>query len=383
MKFKNGKSIIIIVVLLLVAACFDFIYFYRVSDNYYLADIAPHIDAAKAVIELKPIVLQTKRVSTVTYPLFHILTSIVAIVLNSNYIISGVLVLTLLKVSVFIVCMFLDKRLCKDNSDKFDVGLLKTLGILGLSYMMSLPLTGKLYLPQGSPNVWHNPTYIAMQPFALLMFYYSYKCIESKQLVKRNNVLLTLFSIMTCVSKPSFIVVIVPAIFIYLICEFIITRKLYLRKILAISLSFIPTFILLVIQYFITFSDSVSTGIRFGTFLNLSLTEAIVATISVILFPLLYAISTRGKFTNPQLVLLAGISFIIGWIQYFFLYEKENSDGNFAWGYFMSIFVLYFSIYIDYRNSNSKKRIVNYIYWLQVFIGLVYFVRLSTMYFYI
>lgn len=383
MKIKDTKNIIIIVVLSILAGCLDFIYFYRVSNDYYLADIAPHIDAAKAVLKLEPIVLQTKRVSTVGYPLFHVLTGIFSVFLNSNYRISGALVLTLFKISVFIVCIFMYKRLCNDNNEKKDYKVITIISILGLSYISTLPFTGKLYLPQGSPNVWHNPTYIAMQPFALLMFYYAYKCTESKITERSNYIGFALTSIMTCISKPSYIVVVIPAMCIYFLCEYIITRKIYIKNILIISLSLIPTFIILVIQYFVTFSDSVSTGIRFGTFLNLSLAEALVATISVVLYPLLYATSVKFKFYNPKFVLLSVCSFIVGWIQYYFFYEKENADGNFAWGYFMSIFVLYFATYIDYKGNENKLKIVKYIYIVQVFWGIVYFGRLVTKHFYI
>lgn len=380
---KKNKTIIFTFFIAIISGIFDFIYFYKVSDNYYLADIAPHVDAAKSILELKPIVLQTKRVSTVAYPLFHVLTAVLSIFLHISFRVSAAVVLAIHKILLFIVCIYIERDLNFESKIKKVGEAWKLLGLLGMTYIASIPLTGKLYLPQGSPNVWHNPTYIVMQPYALLLFYFTYKCLTNIKDVKKDYLLFSLMSVVSCVAKPSYTVIIIPVIFIYCLYTLLNNNTTNIKKYFWITVSLFPTIGVLVFQYYVTFSSSVSTGIKFGTFLNLNLIGIILATLAIITLPLVYCVTGNMKFCNPQLILLAVSSFLVGWLQYFFLYEKGNADGNFAWGYFMSIFVMYFCLFVDYIQNPKKLRIFEVLFLTQVLVGLTYFARLLTMHLYI
>ena len=372
---------IIIDAIALLSVLLSFIYFYRVTDNYYLADIAPHVEGAKMVFKSFTIYSITpNRTIVVSYPIFHICTKVVSYLVGGDFTLSASLVLSFFSILTWFVIIFIIRDIYRQS-------LLDSCSIIeycsiGLIFMTALPLTGKLYLPQGSPTVWHNPTYITMKPFALLTFYYIYKVICKGLFNKKNIVLLTILSFVSCLAKPSSSIVIVPAVFMYAAIDAFEHRRVDIKKILTICGIFAPTIGLLAIQFLQTFGESSGTGIRFGTFLELNIVDSIIATLAVIIFPLIYSISVKFKYTNKAMMKLAICCFIVGWMQYYFLYEIEYAHGNYAWGYFIGIFVLYFATYVDF-GCKVKKSIVILVYIVQSGIGLYYLYELLTLHSYL
>lgn len=373
------KIIIGVIALLSVLLCF--IYFYRVTDNYYLADIAPHVEGAKMVFKSSTIYIITpNRTTVVSYPIFHICTKVVSYLVGGDFTLSASVVLSFFSILTWLVIIYIIKDIYRQS-------LLDSCPIIeycsiGLIFMTALPLTGKLYLPQGSPTIWHNPTYITMKPFALLTFYYVYKVICKDFFDKKDIVLLSIFSVVSCLAKPSSSIVIIPAVFIYIALDSFEHRKEVIKKIVNICGIFAPTIGLLAIQFLLTFGESSGTGIRFGTFLELNFFDSIIATLAVIIFPLIYSIAVKFKYNNKAIMKLAICCYIVGWIQYYFLYEIEYAHGNYAWGYFIGIFVLYFATYVDFC-CKVKKSIVILVYIVQSGIGLYYLYELLTLHSYL
>ena len=62
-------------------------------------------------------------------------------------------------------------------------------------------------------NVWHNPTTVAVMPFALLLFYFGFLTLKERTL--RNFLALAVILILNFFTKPSYILAWIPAAFIF------------------------------------------------------------------------------------------------------------------------------------------------------------------------
>ena len=63
-------------------------------------------------------------------------------------------------------------------------------------------------------NVWHNPTTVAVMPFALLLFYFG--CLTLRERTLKNFLILAALAILNFFTKPSYILAWVPTIFLVL-----------------------------------------------------------------------------------------------------------------------------------------------------------------------
>lgn len=130
------------------------------------------------------------------------------------------------------------------------------------------------YLGQGSGNVWHNPTNIAVKGFAILCFALIIQLLKSQKNIKEEigkYILLGVLILFSALAKPSFLQGIIPGLGIYFILSAIINkgeRKHLLIKYLAIAGAFIPATFLLLFQFIFSFwmdttihnSESISIG---------------------------------------------------------------------------------------------------------------------------
>jgi hypothetical protein len=345
--------------------------------------LAPHIEAAKmlensfAIESITP-----RRTIHVTYPLFHILTYFFHYITAGNYRIAASIVLTSAVISVY----FIQLRLfCADSNKK--ISNEDRLFSLILIIMMCLPLLGKLYLPQCSPTVWHNPTYIVMKPFSLLTYYFYCKILSDKNDDNKLFWKYGIFLILSIIAKPSFALVFLPAVAIITTYS-LIKKQLTLKQFLEVVIFSLPGFAILIWQYISTFQEDVSTIVKFGSFMNMSILKAIVATVAVVALPMCYVIwKKKTRESIPQRLKYAFVVFSIGWLQFMFLQEVGYADGNFAWGYMIGIFILYYETYVSFRNDNERATIANgcYVkplYYIQGICGVLFFAALITLHSY-
>ncbi|MBO7543893.1 hypothetical protein J6T93_08330 [bacterium] len=62
-------------------------------------------------------------------------------------------------------------------------------------------------------NVWHNPTTVAVMPFALLLFYFGFLTLKERTL--KNFLILAAVAVLNFFTKPSYILAWVPSIFLF------------------------------------------------------------------------------------------------------------------------------------------------------------------------
>lgn len=370
---QKGKRFFPFVLLFL--SVLMFLYFYRTADNYDLSDLAPHVQAARTLFTGTRIYSITpQRTIEISYLLFHLLTWLAARILGGSYELAAASVLTLMNLLQLYLMRRISRAFLKDRYSALDDWLL-----LGILFMTALPLTGRLYLPQGSGAIWHNPTYITMKPFALLEFYCLIRILYlDAQTSWKDTLLFAGSCLLSCFAKPSFTIVFFPAAGLITLAELIRHHdRLQWQRSLALLLGVLPTVGLLLWQYSLTMSGSVSTVVKFGTFLNLSPVQALLATVSVIALPALSLLLEGRKAANPSAVLMTSAVFACGWLQYYFLQESEFAHGNFAWGYFFCIFLAYFVTYLEVRQQPEIRNIkwIYAGYGIQILAGLVYFMK--------
>lgn len=349
-------------------------FFYIISFRNDLSDFPPHINAAKTIFEGRGVYSITpNRIFRLSYLLFHVCTKAISFFLFGNYELAATVVLMLMVGVVLYLSIVYYRKFVAE------IKLIDYLILLGMQFIVGLPLTGFLYLPQGSPSIWHNPTYIMQKPFSMILFF-SFVSIFSdganQKADKKNYLLFSLFSLLSCYAKPTYVIVFLPFAGIYTLYDMIRKKFKNTLSVLKLSLATTPTLAMLAYQFYTTMEAGSMIGIRFGTFLNLNMEECILATTSVLLLPLLYLIIYRKKITNHIMMILAWGTYAVGWLQYFCLYEVGFAHGNYLWGYSMSIYILYLCTFYELSNQKNdrKKRVFIFLYFIQIVFGIVYFI---------
>ncbi len=200
------------------------------------------------------------------------------------------------------------------------------------------------YLGQGSPTVWHNPTYNAVKPFALLSCVLLFKMIERRDASLKTCTAYALLSLVCLLMKPSFFQIQAPGVFLYLLLYLIMYRDW--KFVLKIGLSFVPIFLYMAVQFWMLFyaPEGEGGGIAFMPFaLMVSSSPSIkISTLLLLAFPL-YAILVLRKTifqkSSPYLPIICML--LVGFLEYTLFIETGDRayHGNFAWGYMLAVFL--------------------------------------------
>jgi len=233
-----------------------------------------------------------------------------------------------------------------------------------------------IFLGQGSPNIWHNVTLWTVKPFAVIAVYFLVEAVRTKNslyyLYVFGSVIISLFA------KPSFAIMFLPAIFVYMLVENIQTKQFRVFYILTILFSSS----ILLYQFIHTFNSGDSKVIF--DFLGVWSESSQNIALSIVLalaFPMLFLL-LEPKIINDDYILLAWIQVFIGIILYACLAQtgKYYLHGNFGWSYTIAMSIVYiFSIVKFFKIYNEVLKLKRYVLLLllatQVGIGLYYYIK--------
>ena len=351
------------------------VYFYKTAFAYtfvYASDTAAHIRVAQLLFNPEFNTLNYLP-HIEGYMLFHISLKILSQFTSHNYEIAASIIQTFMNLAVVFISMFYFKRNYRNNMSMSDF-----IFIILTIFVVALPLTGQVYLPQGVGSIWHNSTYIFMRPFGLISVFSFIAIYKDYEKCYINKGMLLLFSIVTflsCFSKPSFVFTFLPVAGLYTLFQMYKYKLKNFKFAMGLLLAVTPTVLLLLFQYSLAFHDNLTIAIKFGTFLNLTLFESFVATLSVIIFPLSLLICYKDQIKNKLLLFMSWMTFIFGWLQYYFLITVEVAYGDFGWGYFFSIYLLYLVSLFELlvKEKSNKKMCLVGLFIIQSLIGLYYF----------
>lgn len=227
------------------------------------------------------------------------------------------------------------------------------------------------YLGQGSPNVWHNPTTIAVRPFMILITvltveYWSCEKEERISLGRHNMkkktayqwVLLILLLISTVI-KPSYLMVYLPVCGIRALFQLCKARGRNFISLICSHLYFLPSLVVFLWQYIKIYllggaasGEAGETGIAIA-FFKVARLYASSVTVSLILkmaFPLLVVIIWRKILFKDKLFQLVFAQFLAGLAITWTFTEtgKRARHGNFGWGNILAASFLWIFCVIFY-----------------------------------
>lgn len=282
----------------------------------------------------------------------------------------------------FFFYMLGEVGITQTNKSKLITAILSFFLVFAFSYPTRSILWGQYYLGQTPPNVWHNSTVIFLMPFALLLFWLSYRQLYLP--TKQRMVLISCLIVLNILIKPSFFFVLLLAYPIMLLKFFGLKRQMLLNIIpLVIGLA------LLFIEYYILFvlDNSRSSGISFKPFLvwNSYSPNIIVSVLASISFPLLYILLYWGDAKKDSLLHYAALLFLFGIAIFSFLAENGDQEysGNFSWQGIVANYILFMVVLsrlipnlMQYNKSMWKQKVLLAFFGLNVLSGIIYLVRL-------
>ena len=232
------------------------------------------------------------------------------------------------------------------------------------------------YLGQGSPNIWHNPTNIAVKGFAVLCFGLVIYILESAKTDKEllwTYIILSVLLVFSALAKPSFFQGIVPGLGLYFIFALIAKGfKTQIKRFLLIALSFVPSACVIGFQFVCSFfiqgniGEGNGIGIEFGRVLHNWSPHLGKSFLLAFAFPvavLLINFKPLIKKTSIQVTMFYELA---AWAESTFLYEigERELHGNWLWGSYISMFIVwvvftihYFDILNDENVSVKRKRV--------------------------
>lgn len=307
------------------------------------------------------------------YPLFHVVLKIVKLITNFDYVSCLAAVLTFSNVaSVLIYRKLMLEYLHKDNSYYIDI-VSVALEIF-MCARCSLINDGRIYFLQGGANPVHNPTQLFVRPFGLLCFYYFVKFLKYDRNEKKYDNLIcfavTLF--VSVFAKPSFAVVLLPAMAIYTLIYMIKEKRIFIG--IKTFAAVLPSVIALFWQLSFV-GDYVKSYIHFGTYYSYSVST--VVGITIIMTPIVFLVFDCRKIKENMALGLALLVYIVSWCTFFLITQGGTND--YIWGYNLAIGLVtaFFmaEAYISKEDTLAWKirKILAYIIFAyQVYVGFLY-----------
>lgn len=202
-----------------------------------------------------------------------------------------------------------------------------------------------------SPNPFHNATYLAARPFAVIAFFLAIDILQdyedNDRWINPKYVSFAIVLLVATMTKPSFTLVLVC------VCGFIMLWRLLCSKLKGMKafwqfgITFIPTLLDLLYQYRGVFmgaaGEEKGIGIGFLVAWKTATDNVAVSIFFAIAFPLIVLLFQRTRLRENRNLLFSWQFYIAAILMLLFLYEKgfRLPDMNFAWGYMYSLFFLY------------------------------------------
>ncbi len=211
------------------------------------------------------------------------------------------------------------------------------------------------YIGVFSANPYHNATFLAARPFAVLTFFSFVNLLtiyESGVKTKRNPdgaplgnyVPFSIFLLIATMTKPSFTIVLVGSAGLIMLYRLFRNRWKTFLPSLQLGLCFLPTFVDLLYQYRGVFvpADGEERGIGFclGEVWKLYCDNIPLAIGIAIGFPLLTLVFHFRELKRDTLYRFSWQLYLMSLAMAFLLFEKgfRKVDFNFSWGYMYGIF---------------------------------------------
>jgi len=231
---------------------------------------------------------------------------------------------------------------------------------------VSLFFVSMLYLPEGfeiqgithkylgvfTANPFHNATYIAARPFAILAFLWYVKLLPVYEKGLDGNgidyVLFSVFLLLATMTKPSFTLVMVSTAGIIMLYRLFREKFHNFIPSLQLGACFLPTFLDLLYQFACVYGSGNEGGelsFGIGKVWLLYCTNIPAAVWLAAGFPLMVLLLNYRQCRKNSMLCFSWQFYLTAFAEAFFLYEEGEKmlHFNFAWGYMYGIFFCNFA----------------------------------------
>ena len=214
-----------------------------------------------------------------------------------------------------------------------------------------LPGIRFIYLGVFTANPFHNATFMAARPFAVLAFLWYVKLLSVyEEGVHRvaDYVLFAVFLLLATMTKPSFTLVMVSTAGLIMLYRLFRTKFRNFIPTVQLGLCFVPTFLDLLYQFRGVFvpveGEEGGLGFCFGEVWMQYTSNIVLAVGLAVGFPLLVLVLNYKECRKNTTLCFSWQFYLVSFAEAFFLYEKgfRKFDFNFSWGYMYGIFFCHF-----------------------------------------
>ncbi len=281
--------------------------------------------------------------------LYPLLVIIVQFIPGVDYLLSAMLVVTaFFSVSGILIYFYIRPSMGPVNSAKHSIlSLICSISLLVVTPIFIFTLfNNNLYRGYIGISIYHNPTSLLLKPFAILVFLFTMKVFLEKS-TQGKTVTLAILIILSTLAKPSYTIVLFPAIGLVVIYR-IIKKRFVQWKPLIFGIG-IPSVVVLGWQYFFFFGQDIRSKILFSPLESIKAWESnnsliLLKFIFSIAFPLcVYVFDLKNAKRNFGLN-LSWLIFFIGSFYLYFLIQigpEQTRAGNFLWSAQLGLFILF------------------------------------------
>lgn len=260
-------------------------------------------------------------------------------------------------------------------------GILLSLGAVSLFFISMLYPPPGIYLPGirfkytgvFTANPYHNATYLAARPFAILAFLWFVRLLPVYERGPSKSgaggegggalldyVLFALFLLLATMTKPSFTLVMVSTAGLVMLWRLFRSGFGNFVPTVQLGLCFLPTFGDLLYQYRGVFmaepGQEGGIGFSFGEVWGLYCDNIPLAVCLAVGFPLLVLVLNWRELGKNTLFRFSWQFYLLAFAEAFLLYEKgfRETHFNFSWGYMYGIFFCHLSALLLLTQASAR-----------------------------
>lgn len=252
------------------------------------------------------------------------------------------------------------------------------------------------YLGQLTANPWHNPTSFMIKPISVLIFFLYIKMVESREVLQGKGkngfneshyfIIFSGLLVISAFCKPNFYQVFLPALIVFCIIDLVMTKGKSFLFCVKTAVSVLPVCICAVIQFQLSFliRNNGQSGICFS-WLEMwhKYSQNIIGSIIIsILFPLFVCYLYKKEILKDRMLLLSILLIFSAVLQFAFFYNLNFVTGDFLWGCYLSVFLLFMVSVIKMKEYKEKYgrnilyKIGAILFLLHFITGLGYFIAI-------
>ncbi|VVM93742.1 hypothetical protein [Pseudomonas fluorescens] len=308
--------------------------------------------------------IETSHIINLPHPLYHILAILVKTALATNYIQASTIVIV---ASIFFLAILNYRILLSHTSPSIATAF--SLSLLIITPIQLFYFTDHhLYFGYIGISIYHSPTMLLLKPLSLLVFYYTLKSSDGSSINKWPIGVALALSLFFCgISKPNFLIVVLPAFLAFLLLtgKFKLTLSrahiylcFFLPILTVLSLQFFQTFVLQDISKVTKDAENHIVFMPFETVSHYS-SYLLPKLLLSITFPLSIFLLYPKQYIKDNEVIFALLCLFIGATFMYFFAESGGRmyHGNFWWSGQIGLYLTFlFSVSFLLKNFDTLTR---------------------------